>query len=67
MRNETCPICGKPTAQTQVIISDGGPRSQWLCNLHYTIYWAWTQVYRGLPTLAQINEFANGGTRPPEA
>ncbi len=69
MRNETCPICGKPTVQKQVIIrgANGRPQSIWLCVIHNRAYWSWITAGPGTPTLDDIKGFTTGGTRPPEA
>lgn len=69
MRNETCPICGQPTVQAQVIIKDANKRpiSVWLCTAHNATYWSWMKAGPGIPALDEIKGFTNGGMRPPEA
>lgn len=39
MRNEKCPICGKDTAQAQVVMDTFPPTSVWLCEAHTAEYW----------------------------
>ena len=52
MRNETCPICRKPTVQAQCIVRDTDDwiKSVWLCEVHNRIRWQMA----GYPTLDEI-------------